>query len=101
MAIYKLGLIHPRLEFVGVEILTIFWVLWHSFGSRYARKPIKVSKDLDDSLVSKKNLNEKIRSLDCRPGPRKVRHKTQKRTNTYDVPQRTPNPKRKHFFNRN
>jgi len=25
MAILKLGAIHPRLEFVGVEILTTFW----------------------------------------------------------------------------
>jgi len=34
MAIYKLGVIHPRLEFVGVEILTTFWFLWHNFDSR-------------------------------------------------------------------
>jgi len=25
MATYKLGVIHPRLEFVGVESLTTFW----------------------------------------------------------------------------
>ena len=54
MAISKLGVIQPRSPFVGVEILTSFWFLWHSFGSRYARKPIKVSEDSYDSLVSKK-----------------------------------------------
>jgi len=53
MAIYTLGVIHPRLEVIGVEILTTVWFLWHNFGSRYARKPIKGSKDSDDSLVSK------------------------------------------------
>ena len=41
MTIYKLGVIHPRSEFVGVEILPTAWFLWHSFGSRYARKPFK------------------------------------------------------------
>jgi len=55
MAIYKRGVIHFRLVFVGVEILTIFCFLWHNFGSRYARKPIKGSKGSNDSLVSKKN----------------------------------------------
>jgi len=57
MAIYKLGVGHPRLVFEGVEMLTSFWFLWHNFGSRYARKPIKGSEDSDDNLVSKKNLS--------------------------------------------
>jgi len=60
MAICKLGVIHPRFPFVGVEILTTFCFLWHNFSSRYARKPIKGSKDSDDSLVSKNNLSEKL-----------------------------------------
>jgi len=60
MATYKLGVIQPRFPFVGVEILTTFWFLWRSFGSRYARKSIKASKDSDDSLVSKKNLSKKL-----------------------------------------
>jgi len=64
MAISKLGVIQPRFPFVGAEILTTFWFWWHNFGSRYARKPIKGSKDLDDSPVLKKNLSEKIGSLD-------------------------------------
>jgi len=54
MAIYKLGVIHPRLEFVGVGILTTFLFLWHNFDSRYARKSIKGSENSCDSLVSKK-----------------------------------------------
>jgi len=54
MAIYKLGVIHPRLVFKGVGILTNFWFLCHNFDSRYARKPLKGSKDSEDSLVFKK-----------------------------------------------
>ena len=33
MFIYKLGVIH----FVGVEILTSFWFLFHNFGSRHSK----------------------------------------------------------------
>ena len=64
MAIYKMGVIQPRFPFVGVNILTTFWFLFHNFDSRYARKPSKGSKDSDDSLVSTKALSEKIISLD-------------------------------------
>jgi len=59
MAICNMGVMHPRLAFVWVDILTTFWFLGHNFGSRYARKPIKGSIDSDGSLVSKKNLREK------------------------------------------
>jgi len=59
MAIYKMGVIQPRLPFVGVEILTTFWYLCHNFGSRYARNPIKGSKASDNILVSKKKLDPK------------------------------------------
>jgi len=52
MAIYKQGVILPLVTFLGVEILTTFWFWWHKFWSRYARKPIKGSKDWWDSLVS-------------------------------------------------
>jgi len=45
MAKSKLGVIQPLVSFVGVEILTTFWFLIHNFGFRYARKPIKGSKD--------------------------------------------------------
>jgi len=47
------GGIHSRLAFVGVEKKN-FWFLSHTFGSRYASKPIKGSKGLDDSLDSEK-----------------------------------------------
>jgi len=36
-----------------------FSFLWHNVGSSYARKPIKGSKDSDDSLVSRKKLERK------------------------------------------
>jgi len=84
MAISKLGIIHPRFPFVGVEIVTTFCFLWHSFGSRYGRKPIKCSKNSDDSLVLTKNLSKKIGSLDWHPGPQKVGQKN--RNPTCDVP---------------
>jgi len=51
-----MGVIHPRLAFVGVEIFTNFWFLAHNFGSRYARKSIKGSKDVDFGLLSKKKF---------------------------------------------
>jgi len=54
MAIYNMGVINPRLAFVVVEILTTLLFLCHNFGSRYAIKLIKGSKDSDDRLASKK-----------------------------------------------
>ena len=45
-AIYGSGCFSPSLAFVGAQFFT-------NFGSRYARKPIKDSKDSDDSLDSK------------------------------------------------
>ena len=52
MAISKRGVILPFVNFLGVEILTNFWFLWHKFWSRHARKPIKGSKVSWDILVS-------------------------------------------------
>ena len=95
---YKLGAIHPRFPFVGVEILTTFWFLWHNFGSRYARKAIESSKDWDDSLVLHKILNEKIDSWDWRPGPRKVGQKNANTPHTCDVSPREPQTQSKIFF---
>ena len=59
MAINSKDVIHPRLSFVGAEIFTQFWFMAHNFGSRYARKSIKRSKDADHSLVSKQNWAKK------------------------------------------
>jgi len=54
------GFIFSTLEYLYRGIAQLyFWFLIHNFGSRYARKPIKGSKDLDDSLVSKKKLEWK------------------------------------------
>jgi len=47
----------------------------HNFGSRYARKSNKGSKDSDDSLDSQTILIQKIGSLGWRPGPEEIRRK--------------------------
>jgi len=75
-----------------------FWFLWHNFGSRYARKPIKGSKDSYDSLVSITDLNEKIGSLDWRLGPSKVGHKNAKTPPLVTSPQENPKPKTETVF---
>jgi len=80
MAIYNMSIMHPRWALVGLGIFTNFWLLGHNFGSRYARKPIKGSKDLDHSLVSHTTLSHNIGSLDWRPGPGKCGLITQKHT---------------------
>jgi len=67
MAISQLGVIHPRLEFAGVEILTTFCFLCHNFGSRYARKSVKGSKDSCDSLVSNTKLQPKNWLIELAP----------------------------------
>jgi len=36
MAIYNMGVLHPRLEFVKVEIWITFSLLGHNIGSTYA-----------------------------------------------------------------
>ena len=98
MAIYKMGVIHPSLEFVGVKILTTFWFLCHNFGSRYARKSIKGSKDSDNSLVSKKNSSQKIGSLDWRLWPGKVGRKNAKAPPLVTSPRGVPRPEKNFFF---
>jgi len=44
MATYNMGIMHPRLAFVRVDIVTNFWLLGHNFGSRCARKSTKGSR---------------------------------------------------------
>jgi len=58
MAIYNMGAIYPGSAFVGVDFFIKLWFLSDYFGSRYARKPIKGSKDAHDGLDSKKNLSQ-------------------------------------------
>ena len=72
MAIYHMGVKHPRLVFVGVEIFTNFWFLINNFGSKYAKKSIKGSKDSHDGLDSKTVLSQKNDALGWRRGPAKL-----------------------------
>ena len=78
MAISKRGVILPFVNFLGVEILSSFWFLWHKFWSRYARNAIEDSKDSWDIPVSKKYLIENMGPFDWRLGPGKVGHKNAK-----------------------
>ena len=93
MNIHNTGVIYPALPFVGVERFTNFLFGGDSFGSRYTRKPIKGSKDSSDSLVSKKNLIQKISSLDWRPESEKRGQKNAK--SRPFVTSSTENPKPK------
>jgi len=72
------GVIQPLVSFLGVEILITFLFLWHNFLSRYARKPIKGSKNSWDSLVSNKHFGQNVGPFDRRPGPGKIGHKNAK-----------------------
>jgi len=63
--------------------------LSHSFGSKYASKPIKDSKETDSRLVSKK---------DWHPGPGILSQKGENMFALRCRPQRTPNVKQKHFL---
>jgi len=80
---------------VGVDIFPDFSFLGHNFGSRYARKPFKGSKDSDDIPVSKKNLSQKTGSLDWRPGPGKVGRKNAKTSPVVTSPKENPKLKKK------
>ena len=64
----------------------------HNFCSWYARKPIKGSKDSDDSLVSKNNMSKTIGSLDWRLRLDKVGQHS-----TCDAPPREPQNWKKKF----
>jgi len=92
MAIYKQGVIQPMVTFLGVQILTTFWFLWHTFWSRYARKAIEDSKDSWDILVSQKYLIENVAPFDWRLGPGKVGHKNAKTPPLVTPPQENPQP---------
>jgi len=74
--------------------------LRHNFGSRYAIKSIKGSKDADHSLVSKKRLSKKMTHWVGAQGQVKLA-KTAKTSPIMTLPRKTPNPKRKSFFNLN
>jgi len=71
--------------------------LGHNFGSRYARRPIKCSKNANDRLVSNKSLSQKNDSLDWRPGPLKVGQNS-KTCPFVTSPREYPTPKSNNFF---
>ena len=48
MAIYKRGVLHPRLVFARVEILITFWFLWHNHFYFTSSQPIR-PKEASDS----------------------------------------------------
>jgi len=75
-------------------MFTTFWFMIHNFGCRYARKPIKGNKDLDDGLVSKTSMSEKIGLLDWHLRQGKVGQPP----HTCGAPQENPKPKTEIFF---
>jgi len=91
-----MGVIHPRLGFVGAEIFKICF-LAHNFGSRYARMSIKGSKVVDFCLVSKK-LEPKNVSLVWHPGPGKCGQKNAKTPPLVTSPTENPKHKTKKVF---
>jgi len=50
----------PEVSVCGPRIFPNFCFFSHNFGSKYASKALKGSKDSDDSLQSKKFLNQKM-----------------------------------------
>jgi len=81
-----------------VHFFTNFCFLGYNFRSRYARKSTKGSKDLDNNLVSKQTLSQKIGSLVWRPGSGKIGQKDVKSTPTCDDPHNEPQTKKEIFF---
>jgi len=77
--------------------LAKFGFLSHNLGFKYARKPIKGSKDADFSLVSKTNLEPKMGCWIGAQGQAKLAKKS-KTPRFWRHSQRTPNPKLKNNF---
>jgi len=61
----------PQSGFWGSKILINFWFISHNFRSRYARKSIKGSIDVDFDLVFNLTLSPKNGPLGQRPRPGK------------------------------
>jgi len=73
------------------------WFSSNNFDSRNARKPIKGPKDSDNSLVSKKNLSQKMACWVGAQGQVKLA-KTAKNTPIMTSPSKSPKPKIKNIF---
>jgi len=71
--------------------------LSHNSGSRHARRSIKGSKDLDNHLVSKKNLRQKMAHWIGSQGQAKL-VKNSKTCPLCDVTKRKPQTQIKYFF---
>ena len=94
MAIWRRGVFHPRVGFVGAEIFTNFWCFGNNFGYRYARKSFKGSKDADFGLVSEKSWTIIMGQYVGAHGKVKVA----KNTPTCGVPPRKPPTANENFF---
>jgi len=70
--------------------------LSHNFGSRYARKPIKDSKDSDHSLIFNKKIKPKNGWLGWRPESGKLGQKGENMP-YYDGTHKKNKPKTKFF----
>jgi len=101
MAMYIMRVIYPRSAFLGAEFFTNFCFLIHSFGSRYAKKPMKSSKGSDDSLDSKNNFSQKNGLLAWRSGQGKLSHKIVKTCLNYDVTYKEPQTPNEKIFKEN
>jgi len=80
-----------------IRWLLCLLTLYYNFWTRIARKPIKVSKDTDSSLVSNKNFSEILLSN----GWAQVRYQQAKKAKTcvtYNVTCKKSKPKTKKIF---
>jgi len=77
------------------------WFLSHNSRSRYVRRSIKGSKDVDDCLVSKTILSQKNGSLNWCPWPGKIGQKFKNISSLWRRQQKIPNPNIIFFLNRN
>jgi len=91
-----MGVIYPRLAFVGEEFSLIFCFFIKNFCYRYASKEIKGSKDSDVSLESNQLLNQKNCPLSRGLRPEAI--KSRKRATIMMPPTENPKPKMKKVF---
>ena len=98
MAIYNMGVIHPRLAFVGVEICTSCCFLAHNFGSRYARQPLKGPKDADHSLVFTKTWSKNMAYWVGAQGQVKLAQRSRKHALSLTSSPENPKPKTKNIL---
>ena len=96
MAMYNMSGVYPD-QRLWEDNFTNFLFLSHNFGSRYARKPLKGSKDLEYTLDSKTTLGQKMAYWVGAQGQVKLVKKTQNHPHLRRHSHITPNAKRKSF----